>query len=132
MGETPIIKTLLHHLTIAITTTSSHSSRLTQMLYDIDAKPPSSALLRSRHLQNNFPEQRQADMPPPSPPPPKNPRPPGDTPTTPLAASAPAPACDSRQPPASLPQGGVWPIRAAGPKSEGEGKSNGIGTDNLT
>ncbi|KAL5088593.1 hypothetical protein Trisim1_012466 [Trichoderma cf. simile WF8] len=100
------------------------------MLYTIDAKPPSSTLLRSRHLQNNFPEQRQADVPPPSPPPPKNPRPPGDTPTTPLAASAPAPACDSRQPPALSPRGGVWPIRAAGPKGEGEGQSKGKGHRN--
>ncbi|PNP53963.1 hypothetical protein THARTR1_05650 [Trichoderma harzianum] len=46
----PIIKTL--HL----------FSQLTQMLYTIDANPPSSTLLRSRPA-NNSPERRQADVP---------------------------------------------------------------------
>lgn len=116
MGGILVIKTLHHHLTITIT--SSHGSRRCYILLTLNPHPaPSSVLVTCK---NNFPEQRQADVPPPSPPPPKNPRPPGDTPTTPLAASAPAPACDSRQPPAFSPQGGVWPIRAAGPKGEGE------------
>ncbi|KAF3075555.1 hypothetical protein CFAM422_002367 [Trichoderma lentiforme] len=130
-GETLVVKTLHHHLTITITITTSHSS-LPQMLYTIDAKPPSSTLLRSRHLQNNFPEQRQADVPPPSPPPPKNPRPPGDTPTTPLAASAPArPAIPDNRLLSPL-KVGFGPIRAAGPKGEGEGKGIGKDTCNLS